>query len=228
MGRTIKELNYFFRIFLLLTSKEQVDDSKYFLSLLKDKNERNEVRPILTGFLAVSRGIPDHLLEEYNIKLGLNIPITARLTDRIFEEKANKQNNSMAQSFISFYKKEFKDLDQNTLWTAMKKKRDIKIHRNDIPLNKHFHITISEPPLKFHDRITVIHSDRAGNIKNNSISSQQHVNTISDEKDPIKMGPQLGVKWFFEDDPTTELVDKCEQLLKDMENFVRKIESAFP
>lgn len=110
----------------MLTSKEQIDDSKYFLSLLKDKNERNEVRPLLTGFLAVSRGIPDHLLEEYNIKLGLNIPIPARLTDRIFEEKANKQNNSVAQSFISFYKKEFKNLNQNTLWIAMKKRERYK------------------------------------------------------------------------------------------------------
>ena len=48
------------------------------------------------------------------------------------------------------------------------------------------------------------------------------------KKMSIEEGPIGGVKWFFEDDPTIELIDKCKQLLKDIESFVSKIESTFP
>lgn len=57
----------------LLTSDEQIEDAKYLLNLLRNKTDRNEVRALLTGFLASTRAILDHLLEEYNIKYGLNI-----------------------------------------------------------------------------------------------------------------------------------------------------------
>jgi hypothetical protein len=33
-----------------MTSKEQLEDAKYFLNLLKDKNDRNEVRALVSGF----------------------------------------------------------------------------------------------------------------------------------------------------------------------------------
>ena len=45
-----------------------------------------------------------------------------------------------------------------------------------------------------------------------------------DRKEPI----EGGVKWYFEFDPKTELLDKCRQFLDEMENFVSKIQSAFP
>ena len=109
----------------------------------------------------------------------------------------------------------------------MKEKRDIKIHRSDTPLNKHSHRTIQETII-IKACFGIIARDKEGNIKDNMIIPQQHANSAGEKNVNREDGPIGGVKWFFEDDPTTELIDKCKQLLKEIESFVSKIESTFP
>jgi hypothetical protein len=71
-------------------------DAEYFLHALRGKTSREEFRPNLTAFLAISRGILDHLLEAYNVKFGLNIPIHEKLFIKTFKKAANRQNNQHA------------------------------------------------------------------------------------------------------------------------------------
>jgi hypothetical protein len=76
-----------------LVVQEQIDDAEYFLSILRTKYERNEMRPNLTAFLALARSIPDYLLENYNKKFGVNIPLSKKLTINNFRKKAGRDIN---------------------------------------------------------------------------------------------------------------------------------------
>lgn len=217
------------KAFLMLTSKEQIEDAMYFVDQLKEKYERNEARAVVSAILSIIRSVPDHLLEEYNRRLGLNIPLSTPLRTDIFEDEAKKLgNNSRALNFIRFYKAELQNLKTNVLWNEMKTKRDIKIHRDNTLLKKHVHMTISEPRIVLDDRITAITRDNTGNIKKSGNSTNIQDNTKNSEENATKDPLTDGVRWFFEDDPTVDIVNKFEQLLKEVTNFVSKVETAFP
>jgi hypothetical protein len=68
-------------------------DAEYFLHALRGKTSREEFRPNLTAFLAISRGILDHLLEAYNVKFGLNIPIHEKLLRRLRKQQIGRITN---------------------------------------------------------------------------------------------------------------------------------------
>ena len=211
-----------------MTAREQLHDAKYLLTILRDKNERTEVRPLLSGLLAIVRSIPDHLLEEYNIKLSLNIPLSEELRIKNICYKAILLNNSRAISFLTYYMNELDVLSTNPLWKTVKKKRDIKFHRSDTPLKKESHRVLSEPPLKIDDNIMVISRDKEGKIKNPVSISPPPTNTKTEKIYDANDSPKGGVKWFFIDDPSTDIVSNFTQLLKDITVFVDKIEAAFP
>lgn len=48
---------------------DRIRHAEYFLHKIRGKSSREELRPNLTAFLAISRGIIDHLHEEYNVKI---------------------------------------------------------------------------------------------------------------------------------------------------------------
>jgi len=86
-----------------LTVEDQIKDAEYFLKILRDKYSRDELRPNLTAFLAISRGVIDHLLEEYNARFGL-IPLDEKLNLDTFEKEAKRQSNQTALGFLQVYK----------------------------------------------------------------------------------------------------------------------------
>jgi hypothetical protein len=87
-----------------LTVEDQINDAEYFLRILRDKYSRDEL-PNLTAFLAISRGVIDHLLEEYNVKFGLNIPLETKLFNDTFKEVARRQYNQTALEFSEVLQK---------------------------------------------------------------------------------------------------------------------------
>ena len=109
----------------------------------------------------------------------------------------------------------------------MKEKRDIKIHRKDIPLKKHVHMTIAERPIKLDVTMKAIVRDKDGNIRNSGNPPQSQIDPIDtiDNSEDLPVGE---VKWFFDDDPTTDIVTKFTLLLKEIQALVDTIEAAFP
>jgi hypothetical protein len=213
-----------------MTVAEQFEDATYFLNLLSYKTDRKEARALTSAILAISRSIPDHLLEEYNVKLGLNISLTDQLRLREFTEKAKLQNNNNALQFSALYKQQLDNLFTTTIWNLMKEKRDIKIHRNDDPLRKQFEGKIKENlKLEVVNKVTVY--DTHGNVRNNKSpnSEQSESNSVHNEIIGESIDTSLGgVKWFFNDEPNIELVNLFDLSLNEMRTFVATIRSHFP
>jgi len=114
--------------------------------------------------LASTRSILNHLLEEYNIKYGLNIQLTDYLNVKTFKREATNQNNRAAINFITNFTKELDNLNKDKLWHFMQYTRNTKIHRSNPSIKKHFHAIMTEN-LTLQDNIVAIVYDKNGNIK---------------------------------------------------------------
>jgi len=110
-----------------MTAKEQIEDARYFVDVLKNKSDRTEARAVVSPVLAITRSIPDHLLEEYNVKLYLDIPMKQHLRLNEACREAIQSNNLRAIDFLKLYMNELKVLYESKCWRIIKKKREIKI-----------------------------------------------------------------------------------------------------
>ena len=77
------------------------------------------MRPSMSAFITTARSIPDYLLEDYNTRLGLNIPLTEKLTFDRFKDEAKMKSNQKALRFINFYKDELNKLYQKEIGKLM-------------------------------------------------------------------------------------------------------------
>lgn len=123
---------------------EKIIEAGYFLDKIKTASEKKDFKPNLSAFLCSTRSIPDYLLEDYNIKYGLKIPLDKPLNIDIFEHVANQRNNPNALAFIKGYNYNFKKLKRDKISKLLLTKRNIKVHRTDVPLQKNVNVSIVE------------------------------------------------------------------------------------
>jgi hypothetical protein len=220
-----------------MSAKQQIKDAEYFLRLLRTKYSREEVRPLLTAFVTITKGVSDYLLEEYNLKLGLNIPLSQKLDIERFKDEVKKQNNHAALNFVNYYQSEFSTIKKDTIGSLMLGKRNIKVHRADTPLQGNFKMSLEET-IHISESVTFVVNDKDGNIKKRS-NNQQHKSKTSDngsspstydtmQKQPEPAKSKTEVKWFFSDYPQKEMLDICQDFLNLMSDFVSRTYKKFP
>jgi hypothetical protein len=215
-----------------MSAKQHITDVEYFLGILRTKYSREEVRPLLTAFLVITKGISDYLLEEYNLKLKLNIPLTKLLTIKRFKYEAKKRNNHPALRFINYYESEFSNIKKDSIGSLMLNKRNIKVHRADTPLQGKFEVSLQET-IHISESVTVVVYDKDGNIKQRSNNQQDQAETLHKTDDTMQKQSEptkskTEVKWFFNDYPTKEMLDICQDFLTLMSDFVIRTYKKFP
>lgn len=199
---------------------DKIQEAEHFLNEIKSFYLKAELRFKISAFLSATRSISDHLLEEYNTKLGLNIPLTDKLYPNIFEREARAKNNSTAISFIGFFNQEVNKVAADPVAGFLARKRDINIHRktNDIPL--HASVTIHET-LGVSDSLTIKVLDKDGNP----------IRTIENNPEPPSRPPPTPpneIKYYFGDYPQDDIITVCTQYLTLMKAFVNNIRQAYP
>ena len=115
-----------------MTVNDKIKEAEYFLGKIESSPFNDELSYLASAFLSAARSIPDYLLEDYNIKFGLNIPLTDNLYTWTFEKEAKIQHKSIALSFIGDYNKEFSKLTKDPIAGGMLKKRNLKVNRKKI------------------------------------------------------------------------------------------------
>jgi hypothetical protein len=123
---------------------EKIEEAKYFLDKIEKATERKDFIPNLSAYLSATRSIPDYLLQDYNVKYGLKISLDKRLNKDIFEEVARRRNNPNAIAFIKSYNNNFKKLTRDKIAKLLLTKRNIRVHRTDLPLQKNVSVSIIE------------------------------------------------------------------------------------
>jgi hypothetical protein len=207
-----------------LVVDDKIKEAEYFLDKVKSSPFDNELYYLVSAFLTSTRSIPDYLLEDYNIKFGLNIPLTDRLYPWTFEREAKLQNNLVALSFLDDYNKEFSNLNSDPIVNGMLNKRNIKVHRRKVDSLLHAEIE-TEETLYLSDKSSVVMYDLNGNVIGRSESE-----TNQGDNNPRKSnGPKKEtVKWYFSEYPTIEAYKICEKFLDSVKSFKNSIVTKYP
>jgi hypothetical protein len=226
--------------------ENQIIDAAYFLERVRSMNTHQEMRANLSAFLATTRSIADYLLEDYNSKFNLNIPLSERLTISRFRAAASKQNNSIPLRFIEFYENEFSSIKKDPIGNLLSDKRNIKVHRTETPLHKNVSVSIIEDAIHISDSVSVTVYDKYGNIKGPSsrtasggkdrgqpLNEKHRDNPVQRIKNVFQGQPKqseskVKIKWFFNDYAERDLVYVCEKYLDLMKDFVFKVNKEFP
>jgi hypothetical protein len=123
---------------------QKIVEAKYFLDKIKDATERRDFIPNLSAFLCSTKSIPDYLLEDYNLKYGLKVSLDEKLNKKIFEKVARERKNSNAMAFIKGYNNNFNKLKRDKIAKLLLTKRNIKVHRADVPIQKNVSASVIE------------------------------------------------------------------------------------
>lgn len=179
---------------------------------------------LLSAFLAATRSIPDYLLEDYNIKLGLNISLSDKLYPSIFEREAKHQNNSVALSFISDYNTEFSNLNGDPVANVMLNKRNIKVHRRKVDSLLRAEIE-TQDTIYLSEKSSAVLYDLNGNVIGRSESETNQEDNIPRRSNEPK---KETIKWYFSEFPTIEAYVICKKFLDSMKSFKNSIAVKYP
>lgn len=201
--------------------KDKLKEAEDFLEKIKkyyQQEVRDEFLFDLSAFLSSVRSVPDYLLEGYNLKYSLNIPLSDKLYPSTFEKEAKQSHNSDAILFIKWWKNYIKNLQTDPIFSLLKSKRDISIHRKQIKpdLAK---LEIKET-IHLSDSIKIQKYDQEGRL----------IETFESEiKDvPKAEKSEVTFNWFFSEYEREPVINVCEKYLNIMKKFVKEAELKFP
>jgi hypothetical protein len=121
---------------------EKIEEARYFLDKIKKVTDRKDFIPNLSAYMSATTSIPDYLLEDYNVKYGLKVSLDRPLNKDIFEQVARKRNNPNAIAFIKGYNNNFKKLKRDKIAKLLLTKRNIRVYRTELPLQKNVSASI--------------------------------------------------------------------------------------
>jgi len=198
--------------------KDTLERCEYHLERMKELYPKEEYfKKELNAFLPCVQSIPEHLLNDYQIKFGLNILDKEHLVEK-FNTVAKRQNNLDAMTFYSWWKAEVDKLRKDAIGKVVLNKRDLTIHRKTIKpdLAKH-EIT---DRINIIDTVTVIKRDAKGKI--------YEISESPPEPKPTPIPSESRTDRYFKEIPEKTVIDVCQIIYALMSDLVKKAEIKFP
>lgn len=132
-----------------MTAKGKIDEAEVFLEKIHSpfkeepgtvviliKKAEREWKAYLSAFLSAMRSVPDHLLEDYNVKHSLGIPLTKRLYPQTFENKAKQLKDAKSRvdalKFLKWWKMKMSKMYKDPTCSFLMNLRHISIHRRQV------------------------------------------------------------------------------------------------
>lgn len=195
------------------------------LSESYEKKDQQEVADVLSALLITVRSIPDHLLEDFNQKFNLNIP----LNERQFRMEFDKKSSGISKEFFIWFNKELKNIRMNSTYRILMDKRNLDIHRQSqkpeqigISVNETIssfsHITII-PAGVTKEEMKIINEKKNAEIK--EMAEKKHKERL--EKYPTKVTTNL----YFQDLPDTNVLEASKMFLDVMKSMVETAYAKF-
>jgi hypothetical protein len=198
------------------------DATAYFQKMTESasRSEQTEFELSLRAFLAATRSIPDHLLEEYNVKFGFNIPLLDRNFRNSFCQKVIADPHKQVKDFLSFWDRQMKTIQDdphnpvNLLWS----KRNIQIHRVSVRPDL-VKVGVIET-LTISDSVRVEKYNVQGELVGVSVSPP----TPHEQSSSIP----ATIDWYFKDHDSEPILVLSEKALVVLKSFVDEAHTRFP
>jgi hypothetical protein len=122
--------------FLLEKIHAPFKEAKPGQAIILIKNALRGWKAYLSAFLSAMRSVPDHLLEDYNIKQSLGIPLIKKLYPQTLKRKANqlKDGNKRkhALNFLKWWKTRMTAMEKDPTCSFLINLRHISVHRRQV------------------------------------------------------------------------------------------------
>ncbi len=188
------------------------------LSIHQDADAEKEIQDCLDALLSDFVIVPEYLLQDFNLKFGLNIPLTERYFRREFQSKAKRTGNQAALQFISWWGKQLDLLREDPIGGLLIGKRNIDRHRTPVILDlTKIAVRLTIPVPKISYKVEVFQD---GKLLETSGSAEQP--SPNPKKTEITSGR------FFSEHPDESIVTVCEKFLAKLINFASAAEQKFP
>jgi hypothetical protein len=203
-----------------MTARNKLEEAEYFLTKMREiRPDQEEFSFNLSAFLSSARSVPDYLLEDYNVKYSLQIPLTDELYPRTFEEKAKQAGNQTAISFIKWWGQKKVTLMNDPIGSLLSDKRNIDIHRT--------HVKPDLTKIEIRETITASVSIRIAKYDKEG----KLIEISESPEEPPKPKPEereVSAAWFFKEYDKEPVIPVCEKYLQMMKDFVSEAEQKFP
>ncbi len=188
------------------------------LSIHQDADAEKEIQDCLDALLSDFVSVPEYLLQDFNLKFGLNIPLTEKSFRQKFQSKAKRTGNQTALQFFSWWGKQFDLLREDPIGGLLIGKRNIARHRTQVILDlTKIAVRLTIPVPKISYKVELFQD---GKLLETSRSAEQLA--PSPKKTEITSGR------FFSEYPDESIVTVCEKFLAKLINFVSAAEQKFP
>jgi len=202
-----------------MTAMAKAREAEFYLGKMRKSytNVEEEFVYYLSAFLAASRSIPDHLLEEYNVKYGLNLPLTEKLYADRFESRAKEIHHSDALRFIRFWKERMNALQRDPIGGLIISMRNLNVHRVVVKPDL-VKVEITDT-FVFTDSVRVEKFDKEGKLVEVCESPREH--PMKPEEVPAR------VDWYFKEYEKEPIIAVCERFLAIIKDFVDETRRSF-
>lgn len=146
-----------------MTAAEKLDEAGFLLGKMRELYaNQKEFTYYLSAFLSACRSVPDHLLEEYNIRYGLNISLSEELNADRFESKSRQFRNKDALNFIRMWRDGMKAMKDDPVGRLLVSKRHLNVHR--VPVRSNLVKVEVQDTIRVSERVTVQKFDKNGKL----------------------------------------------------------------
>ena len=213
-----------------MTADEKIEESEYHLKNMKDMGGwKKEFNYEFNSFVASSRSILDHLLDDYTTKFNLQIPLETRELRSEFQKKS--KGKQQAEEFWKWYQQEYDKIVNEPIIGSLLKKRNIVLHRKTITAKKYV------IGVKFPEPLVI--SSPAGTATNASFPLTGDIDNIAKieivttdlktgEKKTKTIEQKPTIDMYLEDDHDQTIDVVCEVLLNRIKKMVKDAQTRFP
>jgi len=214
-----------------MTADEKIEESEYHLQNMRNMGGwKKEFNYEFNSFVASSRSILDHLLDDYVTKFNLQIPLDAKDLRKEFRERS--KGNSKAEEFFKWYQQEYDKILNEPIIGSLIKKRNIVLHRKAVTPKK-FVIGMKFPePLVISTPASAGSAASAsfpltGDIENAKMEIvTTDLKTGEKKTKTIEQKPTIDMYLENDHDETIDVV--CEVLLNRIKKMVKDTQTRFP
>jgi len=202
-----------------MPATDKIEEAEFYLAKMRESyNHQKEFIYYLNAFLPALRSAPEYLLEEYNSKYNLGIPLTDWLDAVVFESRAKQINHKDALDFIKFWKDWMKTLTSDVAGSLLFTKRRLGVHRIQTrpTLVK---VTLTEV-INIRTSVRIEKYDKEGKFIGASESKDEEPKKTEEGSSRID--------WFFKEYENEPIIVLCEKSLKNVKAFVDEAYSKFP